>query len=263
MPFINTNGLTVRYDLRGPADAPVVMLSHSIGTAGAIWDEVADALADRYRVLCYDLRGHGLSDVTPGPYTIAGLAEDSLARLDALAIERVHFCGVSLGGMIGQHLGARAPQRVASVALFDTATRIGTAEGWHERAAATRNDGLETMAYGLLDLWFTTAFSSAQPGQWCGYRNMLCRTPAEGYAGACEAIAEADLEADAGAIGCPALVAVGAEDVATTSDDAGYLAGLIDGARLRIIDGSAHLPPVEQPQATARVLRAFYDEVTA
>lgn len=262
MPFIEAAGLTIRFDLRGPAAAPVVMLAHSIGTAGALWNEVADSLAERYRVLCYDLRGHGLSDVAPGPCTMADLAADTVALLDALAVDRVHFCGVSLGGMIGQQLAASAPARVASVVLFDTAPRIGTAASWRERAVATRRDGLEAMADSLLERWFTDGFRSRQPAEWRGWRNMLCRTPAEGYAAACETLAAADLETAAARIRCPALVAAGAEDVATTPDDARHLASLIDCASVRIIDNCAHLPPAEQPEATARVLHAFHDEVT-
>nr|AIK66564.1 3-oxoadipate enol-lactonase [Arhodomonas sp. Seminole] len=261
MPFLQAGDITTHYDLRGPADAPVVMLSNSIGTGLGIWDAVTNRLVPDFRVLRYDTRGHGLSDAPPGPYTIEGLGADAVALLDALGIDRVHFCGLSLGGMIAQQIAAAAPERLASVVCSDTATRIGTADMWQERARTARESGIETMADAILPRWFAPAFGEREPAALRGYRNMLCRTPAEGYAGACEAIGAADLDNATASIRLPALVIVGDADQATTPADARRLAETIPGARLVEIPNTAHLPCVEDPATFAERLTEFLREV--
>jgi len=263
MPFVKVRDLTVHYDLAGPAGAPVVMLANSLGTSFQVWDLQAAALGATYRVLRYDKRGHGLTDCPPGAYTIDQLAEDAAGLLDALDIERVHFCGLSIGGLIGQALAVRAPGRVASLLLFDTANRIGPAQMWDERIAAVRAHGLAAIADAVLARWFTPAFLAQASPEALGARTMLMRTPAEGYIGCCLAIRDADLRAVDARIACPTLVIVGEHDAATPPEAAQALAKAIPGARLTTIPGAAHIPTLEQPGKVTEIITRFLAEQTA
>jgi 3-oxoadipate enol-lactonase len=260
MAFVRAGGLVVHYDMTGPAEAPVVMFSNSLGTNFHVWDPQAEALSGRYRVLRYDMRGHGLTDCPPasdGGYTVARLAEDAVTLLDALAIERVHFCGLSIGGMVGQRLAATVPDRVASLVLCDTASRIGPASRWNDRIAAVSKGGIEAIAEAVLKVWFTPDFLSRSADAAQGARNRLVRTPAQGYIGCCAAVRDADLREDDARIQCPTLVVVGDQDPATSPAAARELSEAIGGARLEIIAGAAHIPTVEQPAALNRLLGDF------
>ncbi len=261
MAFVRTGGLVAHYDLTGPADAPVVMFSNSLGTSFHVWDAQAAALAQRFRVLRYDMRGHGLTDcpaAADGSYTIDRLAQDALALLDALSIGQVHFCGLSIGGMVGQRVAATAADRVLSLVLCDTASRIGPASRWDDRIAAVSKGGLEAIADSVLKVWFTQDFPTKSGDVAQGCRNMLVRTPAQGYVGCCAAVRDADLGGDDAVIACPTLVVVGDQDPATPPAAARELADAIRGARLEIIAGAAHIPTVEQPAALNRLLSDFF-----
>jgi 3-oxoadipate enol-lactonase/4-carboxymuconolactone decarboxylase len=259
MPFVRANDLTVHYDLSGPPDAPVVMFANSLGTSFHVWDPQAAALASRYRVLRYDKRGHGLTDCpAPDSYTVELLAEDARHLLDALGVEQVHFCGLSIGGMIGQKLAAHAPERVASLVLCATASRIGPAEIWDQRIAAVRASGLAAIADAVLARWFTPRFLD-RAAEARGAANMLTRTPADGYVGCCLAIRDADLRDDDRQIACPTLVLVGDQDAATPPEVARALADAIAGARFEIIEDAAHIPTLEQPDRVTARLLAFLD----
>lgn len=257
MAFIAANGLTVNYDLRGPVGAPTIMFANSLGTSLAAWDQQVVALAQRYRILRMDMRGHGLTDCPAGPYTIDQLADDALAVLDALQIERVHFCGLSIGGMVAQRIAAKAPRRIASVALCDTASQIGPPKIWDDRVAAVRAGGMAAIVDGVLGRWFTETFRDEHPVTVRGFANMLTRTPVEGYAGCCLAIRDADLRPDAARIKCPALVIVGEEDLATPPSAAQELANAIKGAHFTLIEGAAHIPIAERPDAITGLLHEF------
>jgi 3-oxoadipate enol-lactonase len=257
MAFIAANGLTVNYDLRGPIGAPVVMFANSLGTSLAAWDPQVAALAQRYRILRYDMRGHGLTDCPQGPYAIDQLAEDAAALLEALQFERVHLCGLSVGGMVAQRLAVRAPKRIASLTLCDTASVIGPPKIWDDRVIAIRAGGMTSIVDGVLARWFTEGFRKANPVTVRGYANMLTRTPVEGYAGCCLAIRDADLRGDAAQIECPALVIVGEEDLATPPSAARELAGAIKGAHFTLIEGAAHIPIAERPDAITGLLNEF------
>jgi len=263
MAFVKAGDITVHYRLSGPEGAPVVMFSNSIGTSFQIWDAVAEALSQRFRVLCYDTRGHGLSDVTQGPYSMALLARDCVHLLDALGIDSAHFCGLSIGGMIAQQLAAEHGGRVDRLVLCDTGMRIGTPEMWRERARNTRGPGLESMAEAVLQRWFTADFFRREPASLAGYRNMLVRTPAEGYAGACEAIRDADLQASTRTIAAKTLVVCGSEDIATPPAMSREIAEAVPDARVEEIVGAAHLPCVEQPRLLAKVIAGFLEEARA
>lgn len=259
MSFVRAGDITVRYRIEGPADAPVILFSNSIGTDLSIWDGVVDALAGRFRCLRYDTRGHGLTDAPDGPYSMAQLAGDCTALLDALGVEKAHVCGLSIGGMIAQQFAADHAERLDRLVLCDTGMRIGTPEMWQERVDGVRRKGLAGMADGVLQRWFTERFMQERPAETAGYRNMLTRTPAGGYAGACAAIRDADLTDAAGGIRAPTLVVCGSEDIATPPEMAAELAGRVPGAHSVSIDGAAHLPCVEQPAAVARELAAFLE----
>jgi 3-oxoadipate enol-lactonase len=252
-------GLTMHLRAEGPQDAPPLLMLHSLGTDGRVWQPQAEALAGRFRVLCPDLRGHGLTDVTPGPYTIEGMARDVLHALEALGIGRLPVVGLSIGGMIAQSLAHQAPGRVASLVLCDTAVAIPPAALWRERAATVRAHGMAAVADAVLARWLTPA---AAPAALASLRGMLLATDPEGYAGAAEAIAAADLTATTRALRLPALVLVGDRDAATPPAAAEALRAAIPGARLGLIAGAAHIPTIEQPRRVTEALLGFLQPAT-
>lgn len=258
MRFVEVAGFTTHYRLEGPDNAPVILFSNSLGTDFRIWDDVASALTDHYRVLRYDMRGHGLTDVTPGPYSMDLLARDCVDLLDALNIERAHVCGLSIGGMVAQQLAARHGERVSSVVFCDTAMKIGTTDMWQERADVARAQGPEAMVDAVMQRWFTAPFRDRGIAV---YRNMFSRISGEGYAACSEAIRDADLRGQAADIRMPALALVGSEDAATPPDGVKALADAVKDARFQVIDNAGHIPCVEQPGAVTEALTAFLREV--
>ena len=238
----------------GPRDAPPLMLLHSLGTDHRVWDPQAEALSRRFRVLRPDLRGHGQSGVPPGPYTIDGMARDVLAALDALGIGQLPVAGLSIGGMVAQSLAALAPHRVTALALVDTALAIPPAALWRQRAATVRAEGMAAIVDAVLSRWLTPA---ADPAAVAGLRALLLATAPEGYAGAAEAIAAADVAVTTRRLRVPALVLVGEHDAATPRAAAEALRDGIDGARLEVLRDAAHIPTVEQPAAVTDALNRF------
>lgn len=260
MPFIAAGGITVHYDLAGPPDAPVILFANSIGTSLQIWDAMVPALTAHYRVLRYDMRGHGMTDATPGAYGMDTLAGDAAALLDALGIAKAHVCGLSIGGMVAQCFAATMPERVASLILCDTASVIGPPQVWDDRIAAIGERGMEAIAPGVMPRWFTQRFREERPDLLRGYINMLGRTTVVGYTGCALAIRDADLRADDARIACPTLVVVGDQDAATPPAQAEELAGAIAGARLVVLPDAAHIPCVEQPDALSARILDFLEE---
>ena len=252
--FVNANGLTMHVQVDGPDAAPVLVLIHSLGTSGHVWDAQAHALAGPFRVVRPDLRGHGLTEVTPGPYTIGGMAADVIAALDALGIGQAHVGGLSIGGMVAQSLAHQAPGRVASLILCDTALVIPPAQGWRDRAALVRSGGMEAVADAVMARWVAPDFM--QDPAALGLRAMLLRTAPEGYAAAAEAIAAADLSADTAALRMPSLVLVGEKDEATPPSSAEALQGALNGS-LAVLPGAAHIPTAEVPDLVTDAIRRF------
>jgi 3-oxoadipate enol-lactonase len=244
MPFADVADARLHYRFDGAAGAPVVMLSTSLGTDLSMWDPQMPALVARYRVLRYDARGHGRSAVTPGPYTIEGLSKDVLGLLDALLIERVHFCGLSMGGMVGQWLGAHAPQRVDKLILCNTTARIGSPEAYNTRIDTVRSGGMAGIVDTVLARWYTPSFAAAAPDAIARTRAMLLATPADGYAACCAAIRDMDQRETARDIAAPTLVIAGAHDLATPPADGRFLAEHISRARLTELP-AAHLSNIE------------------
>jgi 3-oxoadipate enol-lactonase len=254
MTFTRANGIVLHHQVLGPADAPALVFANSLGCDLRIWQQVVPSFTDRYHVVLYDKRGHGLSDVPPAPYTIDDHANDLLALLDSLKIEAAAIVGLSVGGMIAQRIAVKAPARTRALVLCDTAARIGTAESWADRVAAVEASGLESIADGVMQRWFTPTFRQIRPDEWTGWRNMLVRCPAHGYVGTCAAISDADLTADAAQITVPTLCIVGDQDGSTPPDLVRQTADLIPGARFEIIPEAGHIPCIEQPGKTAKLI---------
>jgi 3-oxoadipate enol-lactonase len=244
----------VHYTFDGPEDAPVVVLGNSLGTTVRMWDPQVPALAERFRVLRYDHRGHGGSPTTAGPYTIADLGGDVLALLDREGIGRASYCGLSLGGMVGMWLAANAPERVDRLILCCTSAYLPPASGWAERAATARAKGTEAIVERIGPRWFTEAFRASDPEVVAAALDELTTIDDEGYAGCCEAIGAMDLRPSLGSVRAPALVIAGADDVATPPEHAETIAAAIPGARLAILPHTAHLANLERPAEVARLL---------
>lgn len=257
MPFLDLRGLATHFAVDGPPGAPALLLVHSLGTSLRIWDAQAEALARGFRVVRFDLRGHGLTEVGAAPCTIEDLADDALGVLDALGIATAHVAGVSIGGMVAQAAAARAPARVRSLILCDTAMAIPPPDLWRQRAAQVRAEGIAAIADTVLARWAPPAYLASPAGR--GLRAMLLRTPAPGYAALCEALAAADLSPTARALRAPTLVVVGELDPSTPIAAAEALRDAIPGARLAVIPGALHLPQLDHP---ADVTAAMLDFLT-
>ncbi|MBO1074657.1 bifunctional 3-oxoadipate enol-lactonase/4-carboxymuconolactone decarboxylase PcaDC [Roseomonas marmotae] len=253
--FVRAGSLDIHVQIDGPKGAAPLLLLHSLGTDHHIWDDPAETLRQSFRVIRPDLRGHGLSSVPPGPYFIGEMAQDMLALLDALDIRGAHVAGVSIGGMVAQAMAGAAPERVRGLVLVDTALAIPPAELWRGRAATARGEGMAPLVEAVVARWVTPAALNSPVAQ--GLRAMLRRTDPEGYAGAAEAIAAADLTGMTRTLRQPTLVLVGDGDVATPLASAEALRDAIPGARLEVIAGAAHIPMAEQPQAVTEAMLRF------
>ncbi len=255
MPFIERGGLRIHYALSGMAGAPVVAFSNSLGTNFSMWDPQVSAAEKKFQVLRYDTRGHGQSSVTPGPYSIEQLGRDVLTLLDALGIERVHFCGLSMGGMIGMWLGLNAPYRLAKLVLCNTAAKIGTLETWNARIETVRKSGMKAVAASVVERWLTPEFRARTPQAANSALQMLEAAPPEGYAACCAAVRDFDARDQVSAIRVPTLVITGSKDPATPAADGRLVAGRIPGARCVELD-SSHLSNIEASERfTAELIR--------
>jgi 3-oxoadipate enol-lactonase len=240
----------------GPPGAPALVLSHSLGTTLAMWTVQAQTLARHFRVVRYDLRGHGRSPVLPGPYEIADLGGDLVALLDRLGVARAHLCGLSLGGMASLWVAAHHPARVDRLVVCCTSARLGPPALWAERASTVRAQGTAAVAEAVIARWFTPAFQARHPGRIAAARATLAVTSAEGYAACCGAIERMDLVADLAAIRAPTLAIAGADDPSTPPEHLQRIAAAIRGARLEVVAGAAHLANIEQPDAITALISA-------
>ena len=255
MPFAEIGELRLHYALGGAAGAPVLVLSNSLGTNFSMWDPQTPALTKQFRVLQYDTRGHGQSSVTPGPYSVELLGGDVLGLLDFLRLDRVHFCGLSLGGLTGMWLGVHAAGRLSKLVLCNTAAKIGTLETWNARIESVRRGGMQAIASAAIERWFTPEFRAAAPDAVATAQRMTEDTPPEGYAGCCAAVRDFDFREIVAAIRVPALVISGARDPATPPADGRFLAQRIAGAQFAELPTS-HLSNSEAPaQFTSTLIR--------
>lgn len=237
------------------------MMSNSLMADHTMWDVTVPALADRYRVLRYDTRGHGRSGTTPGPYSISMLADDAVGLLDALGIKRVHFIGLSMGGMIGQQIGARYPDRVCSLSLCDTASEMPPRSMWEERLSIVRSQGIAGLLDSTIQRWFTQPFIARDPQAIERVRSMISRTGVKGYAACASAVRDMAQTTMLLQMKAPTLILVGRQDPACTVEQATVLHRMIDGSQMVVLEDAAHLSNIEQPQAFNRALRAFIDWV--
>ena len=252
------NGAALRHRFDGPADGDVVMLSNSLASNLHMWDAQMEALTGAgYRVLRYDSRGMGGSEVTAGPYTIAQLAADALGLMDALGLGRVHFCGLSKGGMVGQHLGTHHGDRLISLTLCDTAAHMAPASMWEERCALVRDGGMAAVAEGTLSRWFTAAGRERLADEFEAIREMILTTPPAGFIACCQAIAAMDQRADIAAITTPTCVIVGEDDPSTPVAASELIHAAIPGASLVVLAQAAHLSNIEQREAFNASLLKF------
>jgi 3-oxoadipate enol-lactonase len=256
MPFAQLDDTRLYYHTDGDRARPCVVLSNSLGTDLGMWDAQAAALETDFFVLRYDTRGHGQSSRGSAPASIDRLGQDVVALLDHLGIERAHFCGISMGGLTGQWLGLHAPQRIGKLVLANTAARIGSAQGWHERAALVRREGMASVANGAAARWFTRGFIARNGELVAWMTSVLREQDAEGYAACCDALADADLRPQVARIANQTLVVAGSDDPVTTVDDAQWLAGQVEGASLVVLPAS-HISNVEAAAQFSAALRGF------
>ncbi len=219
MPTAELQEACLHYEMGGPPTGPVVVLVNSLGSDLHMWDKVLPYLDQHFRVLRYDARGHGLSTTPPTPYSIEQLGTDLLALLEKTSVETVHFCGLSLGGLVGLWLSIHAPQKIVSLVLANTGARIGTREGWDERIAAVQSHGLAPIAQSALGRWFTPGYRLEHPDEMNQICNMIERTSPEGYIGCCGVLRDTDLRSELSAIEIPCLVVTGSDDPATPPQD--------------------------------------------
>ncbi|MBB6309070.1 3-oxoadipate enol-lactonase [Xanthobacter tagetidis] len=237
-------------DDAGSAGAPTVVFSNSLAADMGMWDEVAALVSPHARLVRYDTRGHGRSDAPDGPYSLAVLAADLAAVMDALDIRCAVICGLSLGGFTGMRLAIDAPERVAGLVLANTAASFPPAAMWHDRARAARADGLAPLVAPTLERWFTPQFRSARPERVAQIGATIGAVSGEGYASCCEVLAAEDILAELGGIACPTRVLVGRHDPSTPPARGEEIAAAIPGADLVALDG-AHLSAVEAGAAFA------------
>ncbi|MXP63176.1 alpha/beta fold hydrolase [Roseomonas sp. M0104] len=241
--------------VEGRADAPALLLLHSIGTTQNVWDPQAEALARRFRVIRPDLRGHGLSGVSPGEYSMRGLAQDAVALLDALGVAQAHVAGLSIGGRVALQLAADAPDRVASLLLIDTALDFPDPVTWQARIEAVRAGGTQVLADAVMPRW--VAHPEAPAGE--GLRWMLLRTDRTGYAAAAAALRDARADEVLGRIRAPATVMIGELDPVVPAEATAALCAAIPGARLVTLPGTRHIPNYEAPEALAAAMMAHLE----
>ena len=248
----------VDYTLDGPQDAPVVVLSNSLGATRGMWDPQVPALAERFRVLTYDTRGHGTSPAPAGPYSIDDLVDDVVALLDRLGVQRAHLAGVSLGGMTGMRLAAREPGRVQRLAVLCSSAKPDP-QGFLDRAVAVRSGGTAPLAPTIASRWLTPSYAADHPDLVARLESMIAGADDEGYAACCEAVGRLDLREDLGRITAPTLVISGAQDPALPPEHQRVIAEGIPGAELLTLDPAAHLANLEQALRVTGALLGHFD----
>jgi|1185.fasta_scaffold307646_2 3-oxoadipate enol-lactonase len=252
------SAIDVSYTIDGAADAPVVVLSNSLGATRAMWDPQVPALAERYRVVTYDTRGHGASPAPAGPYTLDDLVDDLAALLDEVGAQRAHVAGLSLGGMTAMRLAAREPARVHRLAVLCTSAKADP-QPFLDRARAVRSGGTAPLAPAVAARWLTPAFAAAHPDLVARLEAMIAGADDEGYAACCEVVAHMDLRDDLARITAPTLVISGADDLALPPEHQRVIAAGISGAELVSVSPGAHLANLEQPLEVTGALLGHFD----
>jgi 3-oxoadipate enol-lactonase len=261
--FIKANGIQMNYELSGRKDAPVLVLSHSLGSSLKMWDPQMEALEPSFRIVRYDTRGHGQSEAPAGAYTLELLAEDAIGLLDALGFDTVHWIGLSMGGMIGQCLALNHANHLQSLALCDTAAFVPEENQpvWQERIDTARNKGMQALVEPTLERWFTPFFFRQNPQRLALIRKQFLATPVEGYVGCIEAIRKLNYLDRLSEIKMATLIIVGEDDLGTPVAASKAIHERIPNSRLVILASARHFSNVEQPEAFNSALIKFLKDL--
>jgi 3-oxoadipate enol-lactonase len=257
MEFVQVNGICIHYKWIDNKKEKTFLFINSLGTDFRIWDEVAEVLKEHGNILLVDKRGHGLSDFAADTDGLNDFAADVLALIEKFSIKKCIPIGLSVGGMIAQIIASEKPEIIDRLILCDTRHKIGNAQIWNDRIAEVKEKGLAAIADGVMQRWFSVKFRKDETVKVSGYKNMLERTQPLGYIKTCEAIRDADLTAIAQQIKTPTLCIVGSEDKSTTPEEVKNLADIIEGARFEIIEGSGHIPCVDNPAVLCKLIIEF------
>jgi 3-oxoadipate enol-lactonase len=261
MPIADVNETTLHYRFDGPEQGPVVMLSHALASDFTMWEFQIPPLAQAgYRVLRYDSRGHGLSAVPEGPYAMEKLAADVVGLMDVLGLDKVHFCGLSMGGMVGQMLGSQYGDRLISLILSSTSAYMAPKEIWDERIKTIQKNGMAVIADGTIDRWFTESGQTHLASSIEKVRQVILNTPVQGYGACCAAIRDMDQRETIRAVSTPTLVLVGDQDSGTPVSSAQYIHQNIKSSSIKIIPGAAHFVQMEQSRMFNHAILAFIKE---
>lgn len=255
MLMADLGDVCLHYRIDGNPEGAPVVFANSLGTDLRLWDKVVALMPPGLKIIRYDMRGHGLSDAPPAPYTMGALVRDLERLLDHLAVRDAVLVGLSIGGMVAQGLAVKRLDQIRALVLSNTAAKIGTAGMWEERVALVQAQGVEGLADPVLQRWFAPAFRDSPEGR--AWRHMLVRTPVAGYAGCSAAIAGSDFYATTATLRLPALAIAGSEDGSTPPDLVREMIDLIPGSRFALIQGSGHLPCVDQPEVYSAVVTEF------
>lgn len=259
MNLITLGDVSLHYQIDGDPDGLPVVFANSLGTDFRLWDKILPLLPGGLRILRFDKRGHGLSSCPDGDYTMAELSADTAGLIEALKFENCLFVGLSIGGIIAQHLAAERPELLRAMVISNTAARIGEPTLWQQRIDAVRIGGIEVLADSIMERWFSDQFHEKHAVELQGWRNMLTRTPVQGYIGCSAAIAQSDLTSSTSSLTLPTLAIAGSEDGSTPPDLVRGTAALIAGSRFEEIGNAGHLPCVEQADEYARILSEFIE----
>jgi 3-oxoadipate enol-lactonase len=257
MQMLRVNSILTHVAVSGDPDGLPVVFANTLGTDLRVWDRLLPLLPPGLRIVRYDMRGHGLSAAPDGDYWMGDLVADAAGVIDALGISGAVFVGLSIGGAVAQGLAAERPDLLRAVVLSNTAAKIGTEQSWRDRIAAVRAGGIEAIADGVMEKWFTRRFHAERPDELRLWRNMLTRTPLDGYVGCGAALAGTAVRDSTAGLWLPVLAVVGADDGSTPPDLVRETAESIPGARFEIIRGAGHIPCVETPDALAALIARF------
>ena len=255
MPTVQSNGCPIHYEVEGAAGKPALMLCNSLGTTLHMWDAQMPALLQHFRVVRYDRRGHGKSGVPAGPYNMDMLGRDAVAVLDAAKIDKTHWCGLSMGGMVGMWMGANAPHRVDRVILSNTSSYMEAKQMWSDRIALVKEKGLGAIVQGTLERWFTKGFRDKEPARVKAIGDMFIGTKTEGFIGCATAVRDMDHRPLLGKIKAATMVFAGTHDAGTTPEMGEYIKAHVPGAQITMFN-AAHIANIEcESEYTAAMLK--------
>jgi 3-oxoadipate enol-lactonase len=256
MPKINADGCPIHVEVEGREDAPVLMLSNSLGATHRMWEPQVKAMTEHFRLVRYDRRGHGQSGLTKGPYSMEGLARDALAVIDGLGLQKVNWCGLSMGGMEGMWLGANVPERINRLILSNCTDHYADKTPWNDRIKLVREKGLKGIVAATMERWFTKDFRERSPDTIAWMTEMFLATPLDGYIACGEAVRDMDHRAFLPKIKPPTMIIAGRHDPAATPAVAENMRARIPGAKLTVLE-AAHISNVERPREYNDALLTF------